>query len=374
MLRTLRRRLFIIVLFLLSIGIVMIYSSSAIYAYEKFGDSMYFLKRHLLHIFLGFICMFLTMSIELKTLKKYIKPLLLISILLCIGVFIPPFSRQVAGANRWISIWNFSFQPSEILKICLIMYVAYTLHRKKDRLNDFKFTILPIILISGISLILILLQPDFGTAVLIGMVIIIMFFAGGIKVSYILSFIFVSLPILYFLIFSVDYRRSRITAFLNPWRYPRCAGFQLVQSFLAFGSGGFSGVGLGESRQKLFYLPASHTDFIFSIIGEELGLIGTWLVVFLFIFFILYGLKTCLRIKSYFGRIFCIGFMSLFALEAIVNIGVTTGMFPTKGLPLPFISYGGTNLIIKLAGLGLIFNISRAQEVAKKTPKHWNNP
>jgi cell division protein FtsW len=358
-----RSSLFMIVVVLAAIGVVMIYSTSAIYANEKMGDSLYFLKRHLLYLLVGLIMMLSAMVLKIQTLKKYSKVIMAFSIMLLVLVLIPHIGREAAGARRWFKIGPLNFQPSEFAKVAIFIYLADLLARKEKFVKSFIHGYLPPVLVLGFVLVLILLEPDLGTAIAISAVSVIMLFVSGVRVRYILASILASIPALYVLLFRVPYRRKRMMIFLNPWSDRRGAGFQIIQSFVALGSGGLLGVGLGQSRQKLFYLPASHTDFIFSIIGEELGFLGSAAVVTLFILFVWEGMKITFRAEGRFEKLLSMALVSLIALEAIINIGVTAGVLPTKGLPLPFISYGGTSLIFHLTAVGLLLNIARSSEV-----------
>ena len=357
--RKTRISLFVITVLLISIGIVMIYSSSAVYAYERFGESFYFLERHLLYLTIGFFATLAVMGVDYRTIRKYNKLILLVSLVLLVLVLIPALSREAGGARRWLRFWKFGFQPSEAVKLALVFYMADILSRRQSQIKSFFHGFLPPVVLLGGVVGLILLQPDLGTALLIAAIGVVMFFASGIKLSHIFGTFLVSLPILYCLIFNIAYRKNRILTFLNPWSDPRGSGFQMVQSYLALGCGGLLGVGLGHSEQKLFYLPASHTDFIFSIIGEELGLFGTASVVILFGLFVWQGMKISVHASEVFGQLLAIGIVSLVGLEAIINIGVSTGFLPTKGLPLPFISYGGTSLVFKMMSVGLLLNVGK---------------
>lgn len=357
-----RSSLFMIVAILIAIGVIMIYSTSAIYAYEKMGDSLYFLKRHLAYLALGLMLMLSAMVINIQTLKKAAKPIMAFSIILLVLVLIPHVGREAAGARRWFKIGLLNFQPSEFAKIAIFIYLAELITRKEKVIKSFVHGYLPPIMVLGFVLGLILLEPDLGTAIAISVVSVIMLFVSGVRPFYIFTSLLASIPVLYMLLFNVPYRRKRIMIFLNPWSDKRGAGFQIIQSFVALGSGGLLGVGLGQSRQKLFYLPASHTDFIFSIIGEELGFLGASAVVVLFILFVWEGMKITLRAEGKFEKLLSMALVSLIALEAVINIGVTAGVLPTKGLPLPFISYGGTSLIFHLTAVGLLLNIARSGE------------
>lgn len=360
--RSTRSSIFLIVSILLGVGIVMIYSASAIYAYGNMGDSLYFLKRHLIYLAVGLVLMLVTMSVEIEKLRKLARPIILLSLVMLVLVLIPHIGRETSGARRWFKIGPINFQPSEFAKIAMILYIADFVSRKEKVMKNFIYGYLPAMVMLGGMAGLVLIEPDLGTAITIALITFIMLFGGGVKVAHILASLLASLPALYLLLFRVPYRRKRIMMFLNPWADKRGAGFQIIQSFIALGSGGLLGVGLGQSKQKLFYLPASHTDFIFSIIGEELGFIGALSIVVLFGLFVWEGMKVVFRTYGTFERILSLGIVSLIALEAIINIGVTAGALPTKGLPLPFISYGGSGLIFHLMAIGLLLNVARTCE------------
>jgi len=302
------------------------------------------------------------MAIDYQKLKIIAKPAFLFSLLLLVLVLIPGIGRQVGGAKRWFRFGIISFQPAELAALALIIYVADFLSRKKDQLYDFWNGFLPPMIAMGVSVFLILLQPDLGSAMSLSVVIFIMLFIAGAQWKHLALVTLGMLPLLYILIFTVPYRRARILSFLNPWADAQGSGFQIIQSQIALGSGKLFGLGLGQSKQKLFYLPAAHTDFIFSIIGEELGLLGTLVVVILFLFFILKIVKIIKSTSDKFGYFLAIGILFLITLKAAVNMGVSTGILPTKGLPLPFVSYGGSSLVLDLISVGILLNISRSAE------------
>lgn len=358
--RNTRISLFLITLFLVCIGIVMIYSASSIYAWENLGDTNYYLKRQLLYVGIGCLFMLLAMSFDYKLLRRYAKPLLAASLFLLVLVLI--FGREAGGAKRWFRAFGFSFQPSELMQVSLIIYLADFISRKKNLIFDFWRGFVPPLLLLGFSCLLVLVQPDLGTAFLLVTITLIMLIVSGVNLSYVGACIIVSIPALYLLIFRVPYRRARVLAFLNPWLDPKGSGFQLIQSQIALASGGIFGLGLGQSKQKLFYLPAAHTDFIFSIIAEELGLLGALLVITLFIMFIWQAALIYCNTPDTFGKLLSLGILSMIGLKACINIGASLGFLPTKGLPLPFISYGGTSLIFDMICVGLLLNISRSGE------------
>jgi len=361
--RNIRISLLMIVLTLIAIGIVMIYSSTAIYGWEHFKDSGYFLKRHLVFLLIGFVFTALAMTIDYRILNRYAKPLVLLSAVMLVMVLAPGVGREVFGAKRWFRLFGLSFQPSEFANLAVIIYVASFLSGKGSRRMDyFIFGFLPPIMVLGLVDILVLAEPDLGTAVALGTVVFIMLFVAGFRLRYLLYIGMCAIPLLYFLIFNVPYRRARIMSFLNPWADPLKSGFQLIQSQVAIGSGGLFGKGLGKSLQKLFYLPAGHTDFIFSLIGEELGFFATLGVLFLFILLFIQGVRIMKYAQDAFGSLLSLGVILLITLKAFINIGVSTGIFPTKGLPLPFISYGGSALIFDMVGVGLLLNVARFGE------------
>lgn len=362
MVRNVRINLFSVSVILICIGIVMIYSASSIYAWEKYNDGFFFLKRHLTFLVIGLSLMFLVMSVDYRVFRKWAKPFLLISIILLVLVLIPGIGREVSGARRWFRYKFISFQPSELANMAIIIYTADFICRKEDVIRQFFKGFLPPLCVLGLCSLLILIQPDLGTTIAIGSVVFIMLFISGIRPLYLLSLFLSSLPMLYFLIFNVPYRRARFLAFINPWLDPKGSGFQIIQSQIALGSGGIFGVGLGHSKQKLFYLPAAHTDFIFSIIGEEFGLLGTVGVIVLFMIFIQQGLKIIKSAPDKFGYFLSLGLILMIAIKAIINIGVSCSIFPTKGLPLPFISYGGSSFIFDMVSVGILVNIGRTGE------------
>lgn len=360
--RDLRISIATIVIALLSLGTVMIYSSSGVYALETLGDVSYFLNRHLFFLCFGFVLMFASMAFDYRVLSKYAKPLMFIGILLLVLVLIPHIGKTSFGARRWFKVGPINFQPSELMKVVMIVYTADFLARKQKVIQSFWHGFVPIIIVLGCVCALILKQPDLGTPVLIATTVFLMLFMAGAKIKHV-SFLFLAaLPVLIFLIVKVSYRLARILSFLDPWKDSHGVGFQLTQSQIALGSGGITGVGLGKSMQKLFYLPAAHTDFIFSIIGEELGLIGTLSLIFLFIAFIWQAARIVKRTENAFGYFLGMGIVCILGLQTVINIGVSIGAFPTKGLPLPFISYGGSALMFNMVSVGLLLNISRVED------------
>jgi len=343
---------------LLSIGSIMIYSSSAIYAEKLWGDPYLFIKKHIFHLLIGLVFLRIGIRVPYERYKGLTPFLMAFTFVLMLLVLIPALGKQVGHARRWLSLFGFSFQPSELLKLTLLIWFAGFLTRRKTVLSYFSRGILPSLIVMGVFLFLLLLQPDFGTAVLIALSLLLMMFVAGVKPSHTIASL-VGLGIIgFFLIISKTYRLRRITGFLDPWADPYDTGFQLIQSFIAFGTGGIFGRNLGNSRQKMFFLPEGHTDFIFSILAEEVGFIGVFFVIVLITVLLIKGLQVAFETKDDFGRNLAFGISVLIVLQCILNIGVVTGLLPTKGIPLPFISYGGSSLILSMFMIGILLNIS----------------
>jgi len=361
--RDIRISIAIVISLLVFIGIIMIYSSSGVYAMQELGDSLYYLKRHLIFLVLACLITFLVMAVDYRDIRPYIKPLLGVSFIMLALVLIPGIGKASYGARRWFRLGPIHFQPSELVKLVMLFYVADFLARKQNVLNDFKQGFLPPMLVMGAVCLPILKQPDLGTTVLIVATTLVLLFIAGARMRYLSWLGLGILPAFYYLVYRVPYRWRRIVVFLDPWKDSQGAGFQLTQSQIALGSGGFFGVGAGMSVQKLFYLPAAHTDFIFSIIGEEWGFLGAFLVIVLFGCFIWQGARIAKRTLDPFGYYLACGIVTMIGLQAVVNIGVSIGALPTKGLPLPFVSYGGSALIFHMVAVGLLLNISRTEDL-----------
>ncbi|MEA3489132.1 MAG: putative lipid II flippase FtsW [Candidatus Omnitrophota bacterium] len=354
--------IFLTVSVLLMLGIVMIYSSSAVYAHGTCGDSMYFVKRHFVYLAMGLIIAVMFMAMPAGRIAGGARAFMFVSLILLIAVLIPGVGKEVGGARRWMRFFGFGFQPSEMAKVALIIYIADLTSRRRCLIQSFRYGLLPPLFVTGLVGGLVLMEPDMGTAVLVLFMGLVMLFMAGARIKHLVYLTAGILPVLFFAVICEQYRIKRILTFFNPWSDARGAGFQLIQSFIALGSGGFFGVGLGASKQKLFYLPESHTDFIYSIIGEELGFLGTASVLMLFAVLIWFSFRLSFKIRDTFASRVVFGISVMFAFEVIVNIGVSTGMLPTKGLPLPFISYGGSSLVCHLAAVGLLLNMAREAE------------
>ena len=341
---------------LIIIGLLFIYSSSSVYALEKFGSGLYFVKKQLFGLFLGSIGLVFFRLVPLDFIKKASPYLFIGSIILTCFTFIPALSLRIHGSSRWVSIAGFSFQPSELLKISLVSYLAYVLCKKEQKLSCFSAGYLPFLLVVSIPCLILLKQPDFGMAVTIALTSFMLFFVMHFTLAQFVITISCVLPLGLLLIFKYPYRLKRIMTFLNPWADPQGAGFQIIQSLIAIGSGSFWGAGVSHSKQKFFYLPMQHTDFIFSIIAEETGFVGVSLLISLYVLVLYFGLRIAWQLNDMFSILVTLGFVILTSLQAIINLGVATGLAPTKGIGLPFVSYGNSALISSLCMIGIIWN------------------
>jgi cell division protein FtsW len=354
--------LLIVVLALVSFGIVMVYSTTAILAGDRFGDPYFFLKRQALYAAIGFLMMITMMYVPHEMLKRFAYPILAVSILSLFAVLIPGIGHRAGGAMRWLRFSSLSVQPSEFVKLGLIIFLSYFLTKKEEKIRSFSFGFLPTLILSGLVIALVLKEPDFGAALFLTAMVFLFLFVSGARVIYIAASFLLALPVAYYLLTSVAYRYRRLMGFIRPWDDPGGTSYHIIQSFLSFGSGGLFGLGLGEGRQKLFFLPAPHTDFIFSVIGEELGLVGAMVLVLLFFIFTLRGIAIANAMEDRFGALLALGVTLMISLQAVINMGVVLGLLPTKGLTLPFISYGGTSLITNLVGVGILLRLSTRVE------------
>ncbi len=343
---------------LLGLGLVAIYSSSSFLAAHRMGDSYFYLKKQAFFCLMGLCFMIFAKNLPTKLYRTLVYPLVAVSLALLVLLFVPGMGTKVGGASRWLRLGAFTFQPSELAKLSLAVYVAYSMAKKGPHMAVFSKGFLPHLLIAGAFMTLILLQPDLGTSVIIACWLFITLFVGGAKPIQLAGMVLMAVPVLFWLIWQADYRLKRWWTFLNPWEDPHGLGFQIIHSFLAFGSGGVFGVGLGNSKQKLFYLPEPHTDFILSILAEELGLIGLSATVGLFAVLIMRGFKIALDARDLYNSYLAMGISSFFGLQILVNMGVVMGLLPTKGLTLPLISYGGSSLVVSLTAIGILMKIS----------------
>ena len=346
------------VICLAGLGLVLVFSASSHLAEHRLGDSYFYLKRQSLFCILGLGLMILAKNIPYRVYSKVAYPLLFVSTCLLILLYIPGLGHKVGGASRWLRLAGFSFQPSELAKFSLAIYMAYSMSKKGSDMRSFSKGLLPHLIVASAFMLLIVLQPDLGTAVIIGFWVMIILFVGGVNFLHLFSVLLLSSPIVLWLILHSDYRLKRWSAFINPWDDPKGIGFQIIHSFLAFGSGGIFGTGLGNSKQKLFYLPEAHTDFVLSIAGEELGFLGVSLIIVLFGVLIMRGIKISLNAPDLHSSYLALGLTFLIGLQVLVNIGVVMGLLPTKGLTLPLMSYGGSSLVLNLLAIGILLNIS----------------
>ncbi len=350
---------------LVGFGLLMIGSSSSILALKGYGDTLYFFKRQLCWVVLGVAGLVIFAGISLDFLRRTANYFGLISLLLLIIVLIPGVGLKAHEAQRWIRLGSFSLQPSEFAKFGLIIFLAANLSRRYGVIRDLKVGVGPYYVLMAVVFMLVYAQPDFGTAIIMCSIIYLMLFLTGAKFSH-LMLPFLATPLLfYFCVKGSEYRWQRILAFLDPFHDPQGGGFQIIQSFIALGSGGIYGVGLGDSAQKLFYLPEPHTDFIFSIVGEEFGIIGTIIVLLLFIYLFLRGLAISKSAPDLHSFLLASGVVVMITGQILMNLGVVTGLLPTKGTTLPFVSYGGSSLVVNLSMIGLLWNISKVAEESK---------
>jgi cell division protein FtsW len=336
----------------------MVYSASAVIAMERYHQPNLFLFKQATWVLLGLAVMPIVMRIDYR---HYRQPLVIWTALgiVAFGLVGVLFGPRINGARRWFGVAGVGVQPSELAKIAVIFFVAAILERRMDRIDDLKYSLLPIGVVVGGVVGLVLLQPDLGTALSILIIASAMVFAAGINYRYIIGLLLVSLPAAYIVLVSADYRRRRLMVFLNPWEDPLGDGFQVIQSLIAVGTGGIFGRGLMAGVQKLFYLPYPETDFIYAVIGEELGLIGATIVLVCFCVIGWRGLRTALRAPDRFGAFLALGLTAMVAFQAFFNMSVVLGLLPTKGIPLPFVSFGGSSLLISMIGMGILLNVSQ---------------
>jgi len=352
------RVLFTATLLLVCASIVMVYSASAIVALERYQQPYLFVTRQVMWTVLGLAVLWITMHVDYRTYRNdpFVWALIGLVAVTLVGVL---FSDPVNGTRRWFGFGGLGIQPSELAKITCVLFTALVLERRMHRIDELSYSLLPIAIVVGAMATLILLQPDFGTAISLVMIVAIMVFSAGLHYRYFIGSVLVIVPALYLVLVSAPYRRRRLLAFWDPWADPLGDGFQIIQSLIAVGSGGVFGRGFMEGVQKLFYLPEPHTDFIFAVIGEELGLIGATGTLVCFCLIAWRGMRITLRAPDSFGSFLAIGVTSMIVVQAFVNMSVVLGLMPTKGLPLPLVSAGGSSLLISLLGMGVLLNISQ---------------
>ena len=346
---------------LVGFGLVMVYSSSSVLALRKYGDPAYFLKRQALWAGLGLAGMLTAWKTDYRKLRYISLPVLAVLFVMLILVLAPGIGAEVNGSRRWVRLAGFSFQPSEFIKPALLTFIAASLARRSEKLPDFVYGLGPYMVLTGMVAFLIALEPDLGTAAALTAVVCSMLLFAGARPLHLFGLAVLASPVVYHEIFGVGFRRGRIGVFLDPWKDPLGSGFQIIQSFLAFGGGGLTGLGLGQGRQKLLFLPEPHSDFIYSVIGEEFGLVGALFVLLSFAVITFCGLKLALKCEDEFGRFLAFGITVMLAVQAIINMGVATGLFPNKGMPLPFVSAGGSALFAALVSVGMLLSVARGR-------------
>ncbi|MCE5210914.1 MAG: putative lipid II flippase FtsW [Deltaproteobacteria bacterium] len=350
--------LLLVTLLLVIVGTAMIYSSSSIIALEKFKDSLFFLKKQLVFVFLGLTAMIVMTKVPYSYLRKLAYPGILLSLVLLAMLFIPHVGMRRGGATRWLNLGGFSFQVTEMVKIAMVIFLAHLLTRKAYQITNFARGVLIPLAATSVVILLILLEPDFGTSAIIATILLLMLYIAGAQIKHLLCLVAAFIPIGVTLILYKGYRLTRLTAFLDPWKDADNTGFQIIQSLISFGSGGAFGVGIGDGMQKLFYLPEPHTDFILSIIAEESGFIGVTVVIIMFALFAFRGFMIASKAPDLFGTLVAAGITMVISLEAFINIAGVMGLIPLKGLVLPFLSYGGTAFIMSMTAVGILLNIS----------------
>jgi cell division protein FtsW len=354
--------LFTATLLLVCASIVMVYSASALVALERFQQPYMFLVRQGLWTVLGLAVLGVAMRVDYRTYRNeaFIWGVLAIVSLMLVAVL---FSAPINGTRRWFGVGGLGIQPSELAKIACVLFIALILERRMHRIDELSYSLLPIAIVVSVLVGLILLQPDFGTAMSLLLIMIVMIFAAGLDYRYFVGSLLVVMPILYVVLVSAPYRRRRLMAFWNPWEDPLGDGFQIIQSFIAVGSGGVFGKGLMAGVQKLFYLPEPHTDFIYAVIAEEAGLIGATIILLCFGVIAWRGLRIAMRAEDTFGGFVALGLTTMIVVQAFVNMSVVLGLLPTKGIPLPLVSAGGSSLLINLLGMGMLLNISQHESL-----------
>jgi cell division protein FtsW len=349
------------ILALVSFGVVMVYSASAVLAYSRYDNGQHFLVRQGAFALIGLVVMVLLARFDYHRLRALTYPMLVGSVGL-LAMTALGLGKRAGGASRWIEIGGIHVQPAEMAKVALICWLAYSLSKKTEQIRTFSIGFLPHVLVAGMLMVLCLEQPDFGSAVMVALLTFVLLFTAGARLGYMLGAALLVLPLVYHLIAGSEYRMRRITAYLSPFQYRYGAGYQIAESLMSFGAGGVSGVGIGDGRQKLFFLPEAHTDFISAIIGEELGFVGFACMVGIFLLVFARGLRAASLAVDEYGTYLAVGITMFVGLQAFTNLAVAVGLLPTKGLVLPFVSYGGSALLVNCAAIGILLNVSRPRE------------
>ena len=357
------------VLFLVGIGIVMVYSASSAVALKKYGSDYLFLKKQALFALAGIIGLVICRHFPYRWYRPLTYPLLALALLFLIAIQFTDFAFSAGGSARWLRYGPFSFQPSEFARFAMVVFLAYSIEKKAEKIKEFSIGFLPHVLVFGAFAVCIFKQPDFGSILILAALTWLMMFVGGVRCLHLLTSLIALLPVAYYLLINAEYRVKRILSFLDPWQYPADEGYQIVHSLMAFGTGGLWGAGIGKGYQKLFYLPEPHTDFIFSIIGEEVGLVGVLIIIGLYGLILTKGIQIARNAPDTFGSLLAFGLTTAMGLQICTNMGVTLGLLPTKGLTLPFLSYGGTSLLLNMASIGILMNISASPNTIPKQRK-----
>jgi len=344
---------------LLGFGVVMVLNVSYFLAEARYGDPYLFFRKHVIAVAVGVVLMLIVSRLRLELLERWASIVLPLCVLALLLVLTPGIGAERGGARRWIAFGGFSLQPSEFVKLGVVFFLARWISRHREVMHQFRNGVVPAMVCVGVCSGLILCQPDFGTAVILGLLLLLMLYVGGAQPLHVLGLVGCGAIAMIAAVQLAPYRMRRLLAFLDPWQQSQDAGFQLVQSLIAFGSGGLSGVGLGQSKQKMLFLPEAHTDFIFALVGEELGIIGAIVVLALFAVVALRGFRVAARHPDSFASLLAFGLTAVLMLSAVVNVGVVLGMLPTKGLPLPFLSYGGSALLATMLEVGVLAALSR---------------
>lgn len=348
---------------LILLGLLMVLNTTYFLGIEKKGDAFHFFKLHLAHIIAGFAILILLSQFSLAGLRRIVMPIFIVSVVMLVLLYVPGLGLMKGGARRWLRMGPIIAEPSELVKFALVFFLAEFLSKRQERIREFKHGPLAVFLIVGPITLMILKQPDFGSTVMIALILFAMLFAAGARWTHLAAAGSAALGLLIVQAVAKSYRVKRLTTFLDPWSVARGAGFQLVQSFIALGEGGKWGVGLGAGRQKMFYLPEAHTDFVFAVVGEEFGLVGAAVVITLFLVILFRGMRIAHDEPDPFASLLAVGLTALLSIQALINMAVVIGLIPTKGLPLPFLSYGGTSIIIAMAALGALLALGRRPAV-----------
>jgi cell division protein FtsW len=360
--------LLISALALMSLGLTMVFISSHVMAQSHYHDPYFFIKRQGVYALAGLAALFAARVVNYRRYQAIVYPVLFLSLVTLLLVFVPGIGSKVRGAARWLRLGPVTLQPSEFAKLAMVLFLAYSLARKQDKMKYFSIGFMPHMIVAGLFIALIAKEPDFGTAMTLAALVFVMLLVGGVRLAYIMGAFFSVAALATMMVLRDPKKFNRILSFLDPWKYGQDVGYQLKQSLLAIGSGGLFGLGPGQSRAKLFYLPDAHTDFILAIFSEELGFIGVLLILALFMILVYRGILLSLRAPDAFGSYLALGLTLLIGLQAGINMGVVTGLFPTKGLSLPFLSYGGSSLMATLAAVGILLNISSQIKRPKIAP------